>query len=212
MKLNIECEYNAEFYKACSEFAWPFYRIFKVSNPHILIKNLKNGHSLFKKFPELAPMNNIYQDKKNNHSLFSHSVKVLEYTYEQTKDPTTLIAAFLHDYGKIFTYDEKFKFHDKIGLEKVEEFLIKYKVGSSQIHFIKLIMKNHTRVSQYQRNPNWKKQAFISFMNETHPYTFEIIKVARADKKSSHNFDIYLSPFKTFEDKCVEILENRISC
>lgn len=196
--------FNAEFYRECAEFSCAFEELFLSQDPVNLIRNLKFSKRLFELFPELAPMNRIYQDKKANHCLFDHSLVVLAHTYKKTQYKNTLMAAFLHDYGKIFTSETKFKAHDEIGVKKIVPFLEKYGVKSEDIAEIKKMMRTHTRASQYQREQNWTDEAIKRFIRDTHPLTMEIIAIAEADKKASHDYELYLKPYEDLRKKCLE--------
>jgi len=208
---------DVRFYRACLEVeedfksgAFCFADIFEGDNPHLFIRNLKFGRVLFKMFPELEGMSSVYQDKKRNQLLFDHSVKVLEFTYEQTPFPATNIAAFLHDIGKMATYDDKFKNHDPIGLKMTKEFLAKYGIGKETAKDVRVILTHHMRASQYQREPNWTDVAVKRFIKNTHPLTLETIKVARADKRASHDYAPYLEPYDELQQRCLGIFESRI--
>jgi hypothetical protein len=205
LNLSEKCEFNAEFYNECVKYKTTFFDIFVLNeSPDILIKNLKFGRVLFKLFPELKEMNNIYQDKKRNHSLFDHSISVLHYTHKQTNYAASLITAFMHDFGKIFTEDNNFKKHDHIGLIKTEEFLHKYNVPKNIREDVKKMLKHHTQVSQYQREPNWTDEAIKKFMRKTHPLTMETISIAKADKQASHDYEPYLIPYEDLRNRCLE--------
>ena len=61
ISLTENCERNAEFYRRCRDYHTNLEMIFKSENPHHLIRNLKFGRRLFQLFPELKPMNEIFQ-------------------------------------------------------------------------------------------------------------------------------------------------------
>jgi len=207
VKLNEYCEQDYKFYITCKKFDENLEYIFLKDNPHILIRNLKFGKKLFKLFPELEPMNQIFQDKKRNHSLFDHSVSVLKYCYKETNYFSTLLAAFLHDYGKIHTFKDNFKRHDSIGVKLIGDFLKKYDISNEHIVEIKMMMTYHTNASQYQREPNWTDEAVKRFIKRTHPLTLEVIKIGKADKRSSHDYGPYLEPYKELEDRCIAMFK-----
>lgn len=212
MNLSEKCEYNAEFYKTCMQYKTTFYDIFVSSEaPDVLMRNLKFGRRLFQLFPELSDMNEIFQDKRRNHSLFDHSLSVLHYTNEQSQYVATLIAAFMHDYGKIFTQREKFRNHDNVGIVKTEQFLHKYKVPKSIREDVAIILRHHTQASQYQRDPNWNDDTVRKFIRKTHPLTMEIIAVAKADKQASHNYLPYLEPYDELKERCLSEHRNGIN-
>jgi len=210
MDIYSNCEYNAGFYKACISFSGWLYDIFQSKAPHIIIKNLRNGKVLNDRFPEIYAMVNIYQDKKSNHSLFDHSLKALQYTHEELGSrafPPVLMAAFFHDYGKVFTTGNKFKDHDRIGPIKTELLLSSYKIPAETIKDAKKIMQTHFYASQYQREPNWSNDAVIRFIRKSHPFTLEAIAVAKADKMASHNYGPYLVPYDELRKRCLDIFK-----
>jgi len=185
--------------------------IFISDSPHTLIKNLKFGRVFFKKFPELVMMNTIYQDKRRNHSLFDHSLSVLKHAHKYSQYKSTLLAAFFHDFGKLFTYEDNFKKHDLIGVRNIGAFLEKYGVDKDITKEVKVIMTSHFRASQYQREPNWTEEAVFRFIKATHPLTLETIIVAKADKQSSHDYEPYLAQYEELRNRCLSMFERKIN-
>lgn len=208
MTLTTKRQFDTDFYRECNGFEATFEDIFRSENPHMLLRNLKFGRKLFKLFPEFEPMVGVYQKKKRNQSLFDHSVKVLEYTYDQTHYFSSLVAAFLHDFGKIATADKEFKDHDRIGIKQVLPMLSGYGLDKETISEIKLIMMHHPSASQYQREPNWTDSAIRRFIRKTHPLTMEVISVAKADKRASHDYGPYLAPYDELRQKCIAQFES----
>lgn len=204
-KQQVPC---VDFFTTCIKYKGTLKDIFLSSSPYNLLRNLRTGRVLYRILPYTYDMSKVFQDKRRNASLLDHSLAVLKYTEEQTDYKQTLLAAFLHDYGKLFTQDNNFKNHDVAGIKEVKNILTAF--TKDEIKEVLMIMKNHWRVSQYQRTPNWGRDAFVAFIKDTHPLTCEIIKVAKSDKMASHNYSKYLEPYDDFLCKIEQIYKEGI--
>lgn len=99
--------------------------------------------------------------------VFNHSTQTLKWAFRETNDTDLILAAMLHDIGKI----EDSKGHEKIGSEMVKDY-VSFKT--------RWLIEQHMRVWDYILG-NMKKLSKVNELAE-HPWFPELIQLARWDK------------------------------
>ena len=100
--------------------------------------------------PEFDKLGNKTNHTKNE-TVLTHSINVLKEVCKRTKDPVTRLAAFLHDYGKIYTDTDILPHHyghENQGEIQVAKFLQRMKFSNEYIKLCTNVCKLHTNMSR----------------------------------------------------------------
>jgi hypothetical protein len=121
-------------------------------------------------FEILERCHSIQQDPKYHPEgdVLNHSLQTAQWAFRETNDIDLILAALLHDVGKII---ESYG-HEKIGCE-----LLKGHVSTKTLFLI----EHHMRIWAYINGEMKKLSSCIFLAN--HPWLPELIQLARFDKK-----------------------------
>ncbi len=144
---------------------------------------------IFEKMQDVTQMD-IYHPEGD---VFNHSLQVLKWAFRETIDTDLILAAMLHDVGKI----ENSLGHDSIGAEMLDDLV------SAKTQWL---IKNHMRIWYFILG-DMKKLSKVKELAE-HPWLPELVFLARWDKKGRNpnaliNYD--RQGIMDILNKCIEL-------
>ncbi len=199
-------------YESCSSYdgyaiGGLFNYILKDPNANKILNVFDNLKILDIFLPEIGILKNVPQNKSRSDNVFIHTLNVLkEVPYD---DIVLRWAALLHDIGKYDTYMlyKNFLQHSQFSYIKSNRILDRFNIQNAEE--ISIIIKFHMLPLDYQRQPNWKDEAIISFINKCHPnYVMKIIDFAYYDKRSENGYEEYLKPIEELRKKVIYFLND----
>ncbi len=164
-------------------------KILKSSNPKIAFELMHKTGVLQEILPEFGLLKMVPQDMPHFDDAWTHTMKVLEYTKILGGDEISLVAALLHDIGKVETIhfnNDTISFfgHAKASMNIGESILERLKFPKRDISTILNLLNNHMSIHQFDDRPigNLRKYFRRAVVNFGEEYVERLLLLSNADR------------------------------
>ena len=191
-----------------SESGEILFYILQNNNAGEVFRYFSKNQALQSIFLSLDNLRRVPQNKGKSSNAFEHSIKVLDLVPIDNIDLRWV--ALFHDLGKYDSYisDQNFNRHQIYSYDMALHFCLLYEIQNREK--ICSIIKNHMFPLDYQRNPNWTKEAIIRLIDRCgKENVIDTIEFSYYDKQSENNVKEFLDIIIELKSKVQEILNER---
>lgn len=172
-----------------------------------ILRSFRKNKLLIDIFRDLDDLSIVPQRKRRAKDVFSHTLNVLNNV--PIDDYALRWAALLHDIGKYNTWllHKNFKHHEIYSYKRAITILDRFRVLESLK--ILRVVKHHMYPLEYQRNPIWKEESIIKFIDVCGPeYVLSVIQFSIYDKLAEQN-EKTVEPLISLMEKVKKLLNER---
>lgn len=191
-----------------------FAKALKAEKPSIFFEVLKNAKVLDIHFKEIYDLIGALQPEKYHPEgdAYIHTMMVLDYAANQTKELEIRYSALVHDLGKGITPKEEYPHHynhEKNGVEQVKKLSNRIGVPTIWEKCGKVACREHMRGGIFYKMKPAKKVDFIERVAKSQLGLKGLQIVVNADKLSSRNIDECTIDFETIGKRCLNQINGK---